>query len=53
MSNLRHGRDCATDLCDYCQNLAEERAYDWGDDSDTRGSERQYEAYLERLGEGA
>jgi hypothetical protein len=38
------------DACDYCANLAEDKAYSWGDVDDIRIVERQFEAYWDRLG---
>jgi len=48
--SLYHGRACAEDACDWCQKLAEDRAYDWTTEPDHAG-ERMYEAYLDRLGQ--
>jgi hypothetical protein len=38
------------DACDYCANLAEDKAYSWGDVDDWRLGQTQYEGYLDRLG---
>lgn len=48
---IPHGRSCAEEaICDYCQNLAEDRSHDWGFDDDWQLAQTQYEGYLDRLG---
>ena len=52
--NRDHGRACTEgDWCDYCQNLAEDRAYDWGDPGDIWLAEAQYERHMDRMGGAA
>jgi hypothetical protein len=46
-----HGRVCMDEPCDYCQNLAEDRAYDIGHRDDWQLAQTQYERHLDRLGE--
>jgi hypothetical protein len=46
-----HGRDCLTDACDYCMELAEDKAYDIGDRDDWQLAQTQYERHLDRMGE--
>ena len=46
---IPHGRACAEEPCDYCQNRAEERAAD--ESWDDLGGQDQWERYLDRLGE--
>jgi len=51
---ISHGRACTDgDWCDYCANLAEDRAYSWGFDDDWQLAQTQYERHLDRMGEGA
>lgn len=47
---ITHGRACREEPCDYCETLAEDRAYDIGSADDWQYAQTQYEGYLDRLG---
>lgn len=47
---MHHGRACSEEACDYCESLAEDRAYDWGFSDDWQKAADQYDRYLDRLG---
>jgi hypothetical protein len=42
-----HGRSCTEEPCDYCQNLAEDHAYDWEPRYDPSAAATQYERYFD------